>query len=125
MRSKDSFQSVFRENKDLAKEYIDIRMEIYRLSLVRSLSRAAGFLIWIVISLVLLALLIVFAGIVTGLWLSELMGSYLEGFGWTTLLIVAVTGVLALFRRRLFINPMIRSLIKLASKKQDEGVSKN
>jgi hypothetical protein len=125
MRSKDSFHSFFRENKDLAKEFIDMRMEIYRLGLIRSLSRAAGLLIWIIISLVLFALLIVFGGIVTGLWLSELMGSYLEGFGWTTLLIVAVIGVLALLRRKLFINPMIRTLIRIAAKKQEVGTDKN
>jgi hypothetical protein len=125
MRSKDNFHSFFRENKDLAKEYINVRLEIYRLGLIRSLSRSAGYMIWVIVSIVLLALFLVFAGIVTGLWLSELTGSYLKGFGWTTLLIVAVTGVLALFRKRLFINPMIRTLIRHAAPGNDGLENKN
>jgi len=125
MRSKDNFHSFFRENKDLAKEYINVRLEIYRLGLIRSLSRSAGYMIWVIVSIVLLALFLVFAGIVTGLWLSELTGSYLKGFGWTTLLIVAVTGVLALFRKRLFINPMIRTLIRHAAPANDGLENKN
>jgi hypothetical protein len=120
MRSKDSFHSFFQENKDLAKEYVNIRLEIYRLGLIRSLSKSAGYMIWVIVSIVLLALFLVFAGIVTGLWLSELTGSNLKGFGWTTLLIVAVTGVLALFRKRLFINPMIRTLIRHAAPGKDD-----
>ena len=125
MRSTDSFQSFFRENKDLAKEYINIRMEIYRLGLIRTVSRSAGFLLWIIISIVLLALFIVFAGIVTGFWFSELTGSYLKGFGLTTLIIVAVIGILALFRRQLFINPLIRSLIRRAATRLEEPEEKN
>lgn len=125
MRSKDSFHSFFQENKDLAKEYFNVRLEIYRLSLIRSLSRSTGYLIWVIISIVLIALFIVFAGIVTGLWLSELTGSYLKGFGWTTLLIVAVTGILALLRKRLFINPIIRTLISHAATKKDDLENKN
>jgi hypothetical protein len=125
MRSKDSFHSFFQENKDLAKDYVNLRLEIYRLNLIRSFSRSAGYLIWVIISIVLLALFIVFAGIVTGLWLSELMGGYLEGFGWTTLLIVAVTGILALFRKRLFINPIIRTLIRHAASKKENLENKN
>ena len=125
MRSKDSFQSFFQENKDLAKEYINIRLEIFRLGLIRSLSKSAGYLIWVTISIVLFALFIVFGGIVTGLWLSELTGSYLKGFGLTTLLIVAVIGILALLRQRLFINPMVKTLIKHASERQEEPENKN
>lgn len=125
MRSKESFQSFYQENKGLANEYFNIRMEIYKLGMIRTFSKSAGFLLWILISIVLLSLFIVFAGIVTGFWFSELTGSYLAGFGLATLLIVAVTGILALFRKQLFINPMIRSLIRRTTAKQDDAEDKN
>lgn len=120
MPDTETFGTFLRENKKLAREYIDTRLDIYRLQLTRAFSRSAGYLLWIVISLVLISLFVVFAGIVTGFWLSELTGSYVKGFGLTTLLILFIIGILALLRRPLFINPIIRAVISSSMKKQKE-----
>ena len=109
--------SFFRENKKLAKEYFDTRLEIYKLKLIRILSRSAGYFIWIIISLFLLFLFIIFLGLVTGFWLSELTGSYVKGFGLTALIILALIIILALLRNVLFVNPIIRNII---SRSHDE-----
>jgi len=109
--------SFFRENKKLAKEYFDTCLEIYKLKLIRILSRSAGYFIWIIISLFLLFLFIIFLGLVTGFWLSELTGSYVKGFGLTALIILALIIILALLRNVLFVNPIIRNII---SRSHDE-----
>ena len=119
MPDTETFSSFLRENKKLIREYIDTRLEIYRLKLTRAFSRSAGYLLWVMISLVLVSLFIVFAGIVTGLWLSEITGSYVKGFGLTTLLILLVIIVVALLRKQLFINPIIRTIINHAMKEQE------
>jgi hypothetical protein len=111
MPETETFGSFLKENKKLAQEYIDTRLDIYRLQLIRASSKVTGYLMWMAISLVLIALFIVFAGIVTGFWLSELTGSHIKGFGLTTILILFVFGILALLRRQLFINPIIRAVI--------------
>jgi hypothetical protein len=120
MSDTETIGAFIAENKKLAREYIDTRLDIYRLQLIRAFSTSAGLLLWVVILLVLISLFIVFAGVVTGFWLSELTGSYSKGFGLTTLIILPVIGILALLRRPLFINPIIRAVINHTIEKQKD-----
>ncbi|MBL7738670.1 MAG: hypothetical protein JNK14_05585 [Chitinophagaceae bacterium] len=115
----DNFGSFFRENKKLVKDYFDTRMDIFRLKMIRIASRSAGYLIWIMISLFLLLLFIIFLGITTGFWLSSLTGSYTKGFGLTTLIILAVIIILAALRKALFVNPIIRNIIHRAAEEEE------
>ena len=107
----ENIGSFIKENKKLAKEYIDVRLEIYRLKLIRVFSKTSGYFIWIMISLFLVSLFAIFLGVVAGLWLSELTGSYVLGFGIVTLLILVKIIFLALFRKKIFVNPIIRNII--------------
>lgn len=120
MQEKETFGSFFIENKKLAKEYLDIKAEIYRLKFTGLFSRFAGYFIWIIISLFLLWLLIIFSGIVIGFWLSDLTGSYIKGFGFATLGTVLVIILLALLRKPLFVNPIIRTIIKKSNVESPE-----
>jgi hypothetical protein len=120
----ENLGSFFRENKKLVKDYLDARLEIYKLKLIRIFSKSAGYFIWIIISLFLLFLFFIFLGLVTGFWLSELTGSYVKGFGLTTLIILVVIIVLALLRKVLFVNPIIRSFINRASDENATGEGK-
>lgn len=115
MADTENLGSFFRENKKLVKDYLDTRLAIYRLRGIRLLSRMAGYFIWIIISLFLVLLLFTFGGLVTGFWLSSLTGSYVMGFGITTILIAVVIVILALLRKQLFVNPIIRAMISQAS----------
>lgn len=120
----ENLGSFFRENKKLVKDYLDARLEIYKLKLIRIFSKSAGYFIWIIISLFLLFLFFIFLGLVTGFWLSELTGSYVKGFGITTLIILVVIIVLALLRKVLFVNPIIRNIINRASDENASGEGK-
>ena len=111
MSDKENLGSFFKENKKLAKSYIETRAEIYRLRAIRLLSKSAGYFFWIIISLFLLFLFIIFLGIVTSLWLSNITGSYLAGFGITTLAFLIIIIILTLFRKVLFVNPIIKAFI--------------
>jgi len=115
-----SFGSFFTDNKKLAKEYIDTKLAIYKLQLIRSFSKSAGYLAWMIVSFFLFWLLIIFGGLVTGFWLSELTGSYTKGFGVTALLILGLIILIALLRKTIFINPIIRTLIHKAAEDKEE-----
>lgn len=104
--------SFLKETKRLVRDYIETQVEIYRLRVVRSVSGAAGYLLWIIITIVLGSLFVIFLGLVTGFWLSETTGSYTTGFGITAGLILVVILLIAVLRRPLFVNPMIRNIIK-------------
>jgi hypothetical protein len=108
----DDMGSFFQDNKALLKEYLEIRMELYRLQATRFISKAAGYLVWIVISLFLLFLILIFSGIVLGCWLSGLTHSYVIGFGLTTGILIVIFAFLAIFRKTLFVNPLTQNIIR-------------
>lgn len=121
MADSENLGSFFTENKKLVKEWVDIRLEMYKLKLIDIFSRSAGYFIWVVISIFLLFLLIIFLGLTTGFWLSEMTGSYTSGFGFTSLIILASILLIAALRKVLFVNPIIRNIIKKAN---EEAASK-
>ena len=107
----ENLGSFFKENSKLAHEYFETQMEIYRLKTGKFISKLAGYLIWVIASLFLLFLFTVFFGTVISIWLSDITGSYVEGFGITTLAILVIIIVLALLRKVLFVTPIIETLI--------------
>jgi len=104
--------SFFRENTRLLREYAEARIELLKLKMLRGAARSAGTFLWIILSLFLVFLLIIFAGLVLGFWLSARTGSYTEGFGITTLILLLLLVLIAVFRRVLFIDPFIRLFIR-------------
>ena len=112
MSQQQDLGSFFKETRKILTDYLEARLEVYRLQGVRSISRMAGYFIWVIVFLFLLWLLLIFAGIVTGLWLSELTGSYLKGFGITTLIIVGFCILVFVFRKALFVDPIIRAALQ-------------
>jgi hypothetical protein len=122
MAETENLGSFFKENKNLVKEYLDTRLEIYKLKIIRILSKSAGNLIWIIISLFLILLFSIFLALVGGFWLSDLTGSYVKGFGIITLIILLKIVLLTIFRKTLFINPIVRLIV---SKTADEEIAGN
>lgn len=118
--TQENLGSFIRENSKLLREYFETRMKIYRLRAIRLLSKSAGYFFWIIISLFLLFLFIIFFGIVLSLWFSKMTGSYSAGFSITTGIIVVVIILLALFRKPLFVNPIIRTFISQSEESFDE-----
>ncbi len=120
MQSSEDFGSFLKENKNLLKDYLNTRLEIYKLQLTRISSKSTGYFVWVTISFFLVWLLIIFLGIVTGFWLSDVTGSYIKGFGLTALLILALIILVTLFRRTLFVNPIVRRIIKYADEEKEK-----
>lgn len=120
MSEQENLGSFFKENAKLAKDYFETRMEIYRLMGIRIFAKSAGYFIWIIISLFLFFLFTVFAGVVLSLWLSNLTGSYIAGFGITTGVIVIIILLLTVLRKTLFVNPIIKTFINHAEENDEE-----
>jgi len=119
MSQPDNLGSFVKDSKPLLKEYLETRLELFRLQAIRLISQSAGYLIWILISLFLLFLIMIFSGIVLGCWLSNLMHSYVLGFGSTTLILVLVFILLAAFRKSLFVRPVIQAIINKTNEASD------
>jgi lipopolysaccharide export LptBFGC system permease protein LptF len=112
MAQPDNLGSFIKDSKPLLKDYLETRLEIYRLQAIRLVSRSAGFLVWLLIALFLFFLIMIFSGIVLACWLSNLVHSYVLGFGLTTLFLVVIFVLLAVFRKSLFVHPVIQMIIR-------------
>lgn len=112
--------SFFKETRKMVMDYLETRLEIYRLQGVKAVSKTAAYIVWVIVSLFLLWLLLIFSGIVLGLWLSEVTGNYLTGFGITTLIILAFCILVYVFRKALFVNPIIRTALKHSQRRKEE-----
>lgn len=120
MPDPENLGSFIRENKSLASDYVESRIEIFRLKMIRSFSKLAGQFIWVIISLFLFSLLAIFLGLVTGFWLSEITGSFTRGFGLTALILLVMILLIAALRKYLFINPIIRIIIRKTSEDREQ-----
>ena len=114
----DNLGAFIAENKTLLKEYLETRLEIYRLQGLRLFARSAGYFAWILLSLFLGFLFFLFGGLMVAYWFSGLFHSYVKGFGLVTLLILLVFVLLAVFRKALFVEPVIQTIIQ-NSKEED------
>jgi hypothetical protein len=62
--------------------------------------------------LLLFGFVAAFASILFALWMSKLTGSLIWGFGITTLILLLKLILLTIFRHQLFVNPIIRMMIR-------------
>lgn len=123
MPDKENLGSFLKENKALLREYIESRLEIFKMKLVRMFSKSTGYLMWVIISLFLFFLLMTFIGLLIGFWLTDITGSYVKGFGYTSLIMFGLIMLLALFRKALFVNPIIRIMIRRTTENNDEPIN--
>lgn len=112
MKPNDDMGSFLKENKALLLEYLETRIEVARLKGIKAFSKSAGFLIWVLVLLLLVGMVAVFASVVFALWMSKLTGSLIGGFGITTLVLILKLIILTRFRQQLFVNPIIRIIIR-------------
>lgn len=124
MSQPDNLGSFISENKAVLKEYLETRMEIYRLQSLRILSKSAGYFAWIMVSALLAFLILIFGGLMLGYWFSSMLGSYVKGFGLMTLLLMVLFVLLALLRKPLFVDPVVQSIIQKSREEEEEESDK-
>src|SRR5580693_7560702 len=121
MSQPENLGSFFQDNKSLLKDYVETRLEIFRLQAIKVTSKSAGYLVWIIISMCLLFLIALFSGMALGYWFSELMHSYVKGFGLMALLIAGLFVIFAVFRKKLFVHPVVKAIIQGATEEDEEA----
>jgi len=103
--------STFEKSFDLLKDYAETRISVFKLQFIRGAARMTGYFAWLIIILVLVTLLLVMLGIVSGFWFSTMTGSYISGFAITGGIILLLIIVMMLAGRSLFVGPVIRAMI--------------
>lgn len=99
-------------NKQQLNEYIELRVQLFTLQFIRKSSMVTAMLIWLAVLGIICFLIVIFAGITLGFYLSLVFNSFVAGFGVTTAIILFIALMLILLRKQLFIHPIIRIIIK-------------
>ncbi len=107
-------------NKKTIQEYVELKIEIFSLKFIKKSSTIGGVLIWILILAFLGLLILFFAGMTISYWLSKVYDSNIIGFGITTGILVFITLLLILLRKQLFINPIIRIIVREQTRDNEE-----
>ena len=108
-------------NKQTLQEYVELKIELFNLKFIRKSSSIGGILVWLLILAFLGLLILFFGGISVGFWLSNIFNSYVLGFAATTGILIVITLILILARKQLFINPIIRIMVREQTREHEEA----
>ncbi|HXB96281.1 MAG TPA: hypothetical protein VNU70_14015 [Puia sp.] len=112
MSQPETLGSFFADNKTLLKEYLETRLEIYRLQSLKMFAKSAGLFVWLLLSLFLAFLFLLFGGMMVAFWFSGIFHSQVKGFGLVAGLLLLIFVLLAIFRKALFVEPVIQLVIQ-------------
>ncbi len=105
--------SPFEEITDSAKEYVNLKMDEYKLRGVEGLSTLFSTVLFIIIAAIVAGVALQMLGLAAGYAIGEATGSTALGFTVMGAIFIVVVLVLYLLRKRLFVNQLIRIFIKL------------
>ncbi|MFZ9660632.1 MAG: hypothetical protein ACO29O_02040 [Chitinophagaceae bacterium] len=121
MRTEKDLNDFYKENKALLKEYIELRMELFRMHAVRMISKSISMMAVIFFTGILFLFVLLFMGVSFSLWLSDRSGSMVMGFMGGAGLFLILLILTILFRKPLFLNPLIRLFINETVSDVDEN----
>ena len=116
----DNLQDFYKENRKLISEYIETRIQLLRLTSVRSLSKTLSMLILLMVISLMVLLFFVFLVIAFSIYIGNQMENPVMGFlaGAGVFLVVLLLSIL--FRKPLFLNPLIRLFILTTANEEEE-----
>lgn len=97
-------------------DYINSEKEILRLKIVKKGSEAVAAIFSFLFIIMLFLMVLGFAGVWLGLWLSDVFGSFTMGFGITVAFYVVWLLLAIAFRNSLLVKPLVNLLIAAFTK---------
>ena len=116
----ENLNDFYKENKRLVSDYVETRLDLLKLTTVRSLSRTLSMLILVTIISFMVLFFLLFLVIAFSWFMSDLLGSATMGFlcGGGVFLLIIVLSVA--FRKALFLNPLIRLFIQTSTQEEED-----
>ena len=116
----ENLNDFYKENKRLVSDYVETRLDLLKLTTVRSLSRTLSMLILVTIISFMVLFFLLFLVIAFSWFMSDLLGSATMGFlcGGGVFLLIIVLSVS--FRKALFLNPLIRLFIQTSTQEEED-----
>lgn len=120
MHSSDTFGDFYKENKKLVADYFETRLELIQLGAIKTMARFISALILVGLIFFMLLFFVLFLVVAFSWYMSDKMGSAALGFlcgGGVFLTLVLLSIV---FRRVLFLNPLIRIFLHASTQEDEE-----
>ena len=122
MPSSENLGDFFKENKKLVADYIETRIEIFKLNAIKLVAKSLSLLILIGLVSFMVLFFLLFLVISFSWFMADQLGSATLGFlcgGGVFLLIILIS---VLFRKALFLNPLIRIFLHASSQEDEEEI---
>jgi len=112
MASTEDIGGFLQENKDMIRDYVDTRAELFKLQAVRMTARTVSMLAVVGIVSMLALFVVLFLGMSLSFWLSGVLNNQVAGFAITGSLFVLLLALVILLRKPLFLNPLVKAIIR-------------
>ena len=116
----ETFSEFYQENSKLLSEYLETRMQLIRLMAIKTISRTFSMFIVVCLVSFMVLFFLLFLVIAFSWLMADATGSAALGFlcGAGVFLLILVLGII--FRKPLFLNPLIRMFIHTSTQEEDE-----
>jgi len=112
MASTEDIGGFLQENKEIIRDYVDTRAELFKLQAVRMAARTVSMLAVVGIVAMLALFVVLFLGMSLSFWLSAVLNNQVAGFAITGGLFVLLLAIVILLRKPLFLNPLVKAIIR-------------
>lgn len=108
---------------DRFRRLVEKEWELVKLKSVLTLARLIANAYAFIFLAIFINITLVLVGLFIGFWLTELTGSFMEGFGLSAALFVLLSILLLVFRKALLVRPFANALLHFYQKIQKERAS--
>lgn len=119
-QSTENLSDFYQENKKLVNEYVETRLEIFKLTSVKMLSNMLSLLLLILITSLMLVFFLLFLVISFSWFMSDTLGSAALGFLCGGSVFLLIVFVFIVFRKPLFVNPFIRLFLRVSLQEEND-----
>lgn len=111
----------FSDLTDNVREYVQLKIDLLKLTFTEKLARIASLLILSILMFMILIMILLFFSLAFILWFRESGGQAYIGALIVAIFYLLIGGVVFLFRKSFFINPIIAQLSKIFINEEDEN----
>ena len=123
MASTEDIGGFLQENKDMIRDYVDTRAELFKLQTIRMTARTVSMLAVVGIVAMLSLFIVLFLGMSLSFWLSAVLHNQVAGFAITGGLFILLLILVILLRKPLFLNPLVKAIIRETLSEGEGNVS--
>ncbi|MEY3920925.1 MAG: hypothetical protein RL634_686 [Bacteroidota bacterium] len=119
--SSENLGDFYKENKKLVSEYIDTRIELIKLGAIKTLAKTLSALILVGLISFMMLFFLLFVVIAFSWYMADQLGSAALGFLCGGGVFIAILLLSIVFRKALFLNPLIRIFLHASTEEDEES----